>query len=179
MEKSIIIGSLEDFIKFMSRVSDDEKSNSCSEEECEDLIESITSSDEVMEYLNKIHARKKELEKDEIKDSSEFLKEITENNINLEKASAVFSFLHDLKTISKDMGINYVSRNVIKELGSVNYNGRMHNINDGAAFPYKLIALAENLPMDEFFNNLSLVMKDPKNLVYGAVKFSEKVLVNN
>lgn len=177
MEKRIIIGSLEDFIKFMSKVPEDEKPYSCSEEECEDLIDSITSSDEVMEYLNKVHAKKKELEKDEIKDSSEFLKEITENNISLEKASAVFSFLHDLKSMSKDMGINYVSRKVIKKLGSVEYH-EFHGINEGAAFPYKLINLAESLSIDAFFNNLSLVIKDPKNFAYGIVKFSEKVLVN-
>lgn len=177
MEKRIIIGSLEDFIKFMSKVSEDEKPNSCSEEECEDLIDSITSSDEVMEYLNKVHAKKKELEKDEIKDSSDFLKEITENNISLEKASAVFSFLHDLKSMSKDMGINYVSRKVIKKLGSVEYH-EFHGINEGASFPYKLISLAESLSIDAFFNNLSLVIKDPKNFTYGIVKFSEKVLVN-
>lgn len=178
MEGRIIIGSLEDFIKFMSKVSENEKSNVCSNEECEDLIESITSSDEVMEYLNKVHAKKKELEKDEIKDLSEFLKEITENNISLEKASAVFSFLHDLKAMSKDMGINYISRKVIRKLGSVEYHNEFHSINDGASFPYKLITLAESLTMDEFFNNLSMVIKDPKNFAYGIVKFSEKVLVN-
>ena len=118
------------------------------------------------------------MEKDEIKDLSEFLKEITENNISLEKASAVFSFLHDLKAMSEDMGINYISRKVIRKLGSVEYHSEFHSINDGASFPYKLITLAESLTMDEFFNNLSMVIKDPKNFAYGIVKFSEKVLVN-
>lgn len=143
---------------------------------CDSLIDSITSSEEVMEYLNELHLRKKKMKEDEINEVSEFIKELSDNNINLESASSVFSFLHDLKSISKRDGINYVSKKVIRTLGDVSKNSEVHDINEGSAFPFKLIRIAETLSVDEFFNNLRSVIKDPKNLVYGDVKFSEKVL---